>query len=62
MAISRAIINNPKIIFADEPTGYLDSKSAEKVLSYFELLQNECKASILMVTHDPFSASYCDSE
>jgi ABC-type lipoprotein export system ATPase subunit len=60
VAICRAIINNPKIIFADEPTGNLDSQSSEKVLSYFELLHNECNASILMVTHDPFSASYCD--
>lgn len=60
VAICRAIINNPKIIFADEPTGNLDSQSSEKVLSYFELLHNECDASILMVTHDPFSASYCD--
>lgn len=59
-AICRAIINNPKIVFADEPTGNLDSQSSEKVLSYFELLHKECDASILMVTHDPFSASYCD--
>lgn len=60
VAICRAIINSPKIIFADEPTGNLDSKSSEKVLSYFELLHKECNASILMVTHDPFSASYCE--
>lgn len=59
-AICRAVINNPKIIFADEPTGNLDSISSEKVLSYFELLHSECSTSILMVTHDPFSASYCD--
>lgn len=60
VAICRAIINNPKIIFADEPTGNLDSKSSEKVLSYFELLHIEYNATILMVTHDPFSASYCN--
>ncbi|WDV45350.1 ABC transporter ATP-binding protein [Clostridiaceae bacterium M8S5] len=60
VAICRAIVNNPKIIFADEPTGNLDSRSSKKVLSYFELLHEECNASILMVTHDPFSASYCD--
>lgn len=59
-AICRAIINNPKIIFADEPTGNLDSKSSEKVLSYFELVRKEFNTSILMVTHDPFSASYCE--
>lgn len=60
VAICRAIINNPKMIFADEPTGNLDSKSSEKVLSYFELLHKEYNSTILMVTHDPFSASYCD--
>jgi putative ABC transport system ATP-binding protein len=59
-AICRAIINNPKILFADEPTGNLDSKSSEKVLSYFELVQRSYDTSILMVTHDPFSASYCE--
>ena len=48
-AICRAIINNPKIIFADEPTGNLDSRSSEKVLSYFELLHKECDASILIL-------------
>lgn len=60
VAICRAIINSPKIIFADEPTGNLDSKSSKKVLSYFDLLHKKHNASILMVTHDPFSASYCD--
>ncbi|GAA0742277.1 ABC transporter ATP-binding protein [Clostridium oceanicum] len=60
VAICRAIINSPKIIFADEPTGNLDSKSSKKVLSYFDLLYKKHNASILMVTHDPFSASYCD--
>lgn len=60
VAICRAIINNPKIIFADEPTGNLDSKSSQKVLSYFDLMYNQCNTSILMVTHDPFSASYCE--
>lgn len=59
VAICRAIINDPKILFADEPTGNLDSQSSEKVLSYFDLIHKENKASILMVTHDPFSAQYC---
>lgn len=59
-AICRAIINNPKVIFADEPTGNLDSGSSEKVLSYFDLLHSKYNASIFMATHDPFSASYCD--
>lgn len=60
VAICRAIINNPKIIFADEPTGNLDLNSSKKVLSYLELLHNKRNTSILMVTHDTFSASYCD--
>lgn len=60
VAICRAIINNPRIIFADEPTGNLDSKISEKVLSYFELIRNQYNISILMVTHDPFSASFCN--
>ena len=60
VAICRAIINNYKIIFADEQTGKLDSKSSETVLSYFELVHKQYDASILMVTHDPFSASYCE--
>ncbi|KHD34961.1 multidrug ABC transporter ATP-binding protein [Clostridium acetobutylicum] len=59
-AICRAIVNNPKIIFADEPTGNLDSRSSKKVLSYFEVMNSEYNASILMVTHDAYSASYCD--
>ncbi|WP_371860999.1 ABC transporter ATP-binding protein [Paenibacillus macerans] len=58
-AICRAIIKDPEILFADEPTGNLDSKSSEKVLSYFELIHRTRKASILMVTHDPFSARHC---
>jgi putative ABC transport system ATP-binding protein len=59
-AICRAIINNPKILFADEPTGNLDGKSSEKVLSYFSLIHRSYKTSILMVTHDPFTACHCD--
>jgi putative ABC transport system ATP-binding protein len=59
-AICRAIINNPKILFADEPTGNLDSKSSEKVLSYFGLIRKNYETSILMVTHDPFTACHCD--
>ena len=60
VAICRAIVNKPRIIFADEPTGNLDSKTSKKVLSYFELVRNQYNVSILMVTHDPFSASYCN--
>ncbi|AHV99482.1 ABC transporter ATP-binding protein [Paenibacillus sabinae] len=58
-AICRAIINDPEILFADEPTGNLDSQSSKRVLSYFELIHQTREASILMVTHDPFSARHC---
>ncbi|HHX69821.1 MAG TPA: ABC transporter ATP-binding protein, partial [Gallicola sp.] len=59
-ACARAIINKPKIIFADEPTGALDSKSARVLLDTFTKMNVEMKATILMVTHDSFSASYCN--
>lgn len=58
VASARAIITNPKLILADEPTGALDSKSAKMLLERFNYLNNEAKATILMVTHDAFTASY----
>ena len=58
-ACARAIVNNPKIILADEPTGALDSKSSQMLLETFQIMNEELKATILMVTHDAFSASYC---
>ena len=58
VASSRAIITNPKLILADEPTGSLDSKSARQLLEIFETLNNNLNATILMVTHDAFTASY----
>lgn len=58
-ASARAIVNDPKIILADEPTGALDSKSAEMLLDVMKDMNEKMKATILMVTHDPFSASYC---
>lgn len=58
-ACARALINRPKIIFADEPTGALDSKSAGMLLDTFTEMNEQMKATILMVTHDVFSASYC---
>lgn len=60
VAIARAIIKNPEIIFADEPTGNLDSKSSEIVMNNLSNINNNQDTSILMVTHDPVSASYCD--
>lgn len=57
-ACARAIINNPKLILADEPTGALDSKSAQMLMETLISMNEELKATILMVTHDAFSASY----
>ncbi len=58
VAAARAIITNPKLVLADEPTGALDSKSARLLLERFEFLNKELGATILMVTHDAFTASY----
>ncbi|WP_160680457.1 ABC transporter ATP-binding protein [Clostridium sp. C8-1-8] len=60
VAIARAIINNPSIIFGDEPTGNLDSKSSKNVMECFEKLNKEKKNTILLVTHDVSAASYCN--
>ena len=60
VASARAIITNPKLLLADEPTGALDSKSARQLLETFEYMNKELKATILVVTHDAFSASYTD--
>ena len=58
IASARAIITNPKLVLADEPTGALDSKSARQLLENFETLNQKMDATILMVTHDAFTASY----
>ena len=58
VASARAIITNPKLILADEPTGALDSKSSKMLLERFNYLNQELKATILMVTHDAFTAIY----
>lgn len=60
-ACARAIVVNPDIILADEPTGALDSHAARQLLSTFAMLCREYNATILMVTHDVMAASYCDS-
>ena len=60
VASARAIITDPKIVLADEPTGALDSKSARQLLETFEALNDKLGATILMVTHDAFTASYAD--
>ena len=58
-ACARALICNPKLILADEPTGALDSKSSKMLLETMNELNEKLKATILMVTHDTFSASFC---
>ena len=58
VASARAIITEPKLILADEPTGALDSKSAKMLLTCLSVLNTEQDATIMMVTHDSFSASY----
>lgn len=60
VASARALVHNPSIIFGDEPTGALDSKSARALLDTMTKINHEDNVSILLVTHDPFSASYCD--
>ena len=58
-ACARALIHNPSIILADEPTGNLDSKASLDVMEALRSLNAEKKATIMMVTHDPFAASFC---
>ena len=60
VASARAIITNPKLVLADEPTGTLDSKSAKQLLETLTTLNETLDATILMVTHDAFTASYAD--
>ena len=55
---ARAIVTNPKLVLADEPTGALDSKSSKMLLEKFNYLNDELDTTILMVTHDAFTASY----
>lgn len=60
VAAARALVVQPKVILADEPTGSLDSKSATELLEYMRLLNQREEVTLLMVTHDAFAASYCD--
>ena len=60
VACARAIITDPDLILADEPTGALDSKSARMLLDSLNVLNSKLNATIVMVTHDPFTASYAD--
>lgn len=58
-ACARAMVNHPRLLLADEPTGALDSRAAQTLLETFTNLNRTMMATILMVTHDAFSASYC---
>ncbi|WP_055667495.1 ABC transporter ATP-binding protein [Desnuesiella massiliensis] len=59
-AVCRALMNSPSIIFGDEPTGNLDSKSSKGIMECFEKMNKELEATILIVTHDVFAASFCN--
>ncbi|REB08841.1 ABC transporter ATP-binding protein [Sporosarcina sp. BI001-red] len=59
-AVGRALIHEPELILADEPTGNLDSKSARDVLELLSKINKTAGTTIIMVTHDPLAASYCD--
>ncbi|WP_026674749.1 ABC transporter ATP-binding protein [Alkalihalobacterium bogoriense] len=59
VAVSRALVNEPAMIFADEPTGNLDSTSSETIMESFEKIVSTYETTILVVTHDVFAASYC---
>ncbi len=58
--MARSLINKPLIILADEPTGNLDSKSSRTVIEAFENARQQLGATIFMVTHDSYAASFCD--
>ncbi|QOV12146.1 ABC transporter ATP-binding protein [Viridibacillus arvi] len=60
IAIARAIIHQPSLLLADEPTGNLDTKSAKDVMELFKSINKTLQTTILMVTHDPYVASFCD--
>ena len=59
VAVARAMIHHPQLVLADEPTGNLDTKASKDVMRLFKQLNEEEQATLLMVTHDPLSASYC---
>jgi putative ABC transport system ATP-binding protein len=60
VACARALLHRPEVIFADEPTGNLDSRSSSEVLGFLRRSVREMGQTIIMVTHDPVAASYAD--
>ncbi|MFV0503469.1 MAG: ABC transporter ATP-binding protein [Lachnospirales bacterium] len=61
VGIARAFVNNPHIIFADEPTGNLDTKTSEEMMELFVRLVKEHNQTLIMVTHDTYTSTYADS-
>jgi putative ABC transport system ATP-binding protein len=61
VAVARALASRPQIIFADEPTGNLDSRSGAEILTFMRNAVDELEQTIVMVTHDPVAASYADT-
>ncbi|MEN8904558.1 MAG: ABC transporter ATP-binding protein [Clostridiales bacterium] len=59
-AVCRALVNQPSIVFADEPTGNLDSKSSKNIMEYFGKMNKERNSTFLVVTHEPLAASFCN--
>ena len=60
MAVARALVSKPAVVFADEPTGNLDSKSSDEVLGMLRQSVDEFGQTVVMVTHDPEAASHAD--
>ena len=60
MAVARALVSRPAVVFADEPTGNLDSKASEELLRMLRRSVDEFGQTVVMVTHDPEAASYAD--
>lgn len=61
VAVARALVSRPSIVFADEPTGNLDSRTGGEILAFMRRATDEFGQSIVMVTHDPVAASYADA-
>lgn len=61
VAVARALVPRPEIVFADEPTGALDSRTGTEMLAFMKSAVDDTGQTIVMVTHDPFAASYADS-
>ena len=60
MAVARALAGRPEIIFADEPTGNLDSRTGHEILDFMQRAVHELDQTIVMVTHDPVAAAFAD--